>query len=63
VVGVTRPAVVVRGVLPDPVFRVNGEEHRVYGGMSAQVDVAVRSQSLLVRLVPGLADLRAALPR
>ncbi|MEZ5064401.1 MAG: HlyD family efflux transporter periplasmic adaptor subunit [bacterium] len=49
----TGPVVLVRARLPET-FRADGEEHSFFPGMTVRADARIRTQSILVTLVPGL---------
>lgn len=50
----TGPMVFVEAALPDRSFTVSGRSLDYYDGMAATAEVVVRSESILVRFVPGL---------
>ncbi|RKH54328.1 efflux RND transporter periplasmic adaptor subunit [Corallococcus llansteffanensis] len=53
------PLVLVRARIPSRTFRRNGREFGYFDGMPAHVEAAVRSESILLALLPGL---KALLP-
>ena len=48
------PVVLVRARLPAATFRQRGRELRYYDGMLGTVEARLRSESILVTLIPGL---------
>jgi len=62
-VAVTGPVVLVRAVLPSRDFTASGQSFQFYDGMVGAADVRLRSESLLVALIPGLRDLLTRLSR
>jgi membrane fusion protein (multidrug efflux system) len=62
-VAVTGPVVLVRAALPSRDFTASGQYFQFYDGMVGAADVRLRSESLLVALIPGLRDLFTRPPR
>lgn len=54
VVTTTIPVILVEARLPNRTFSVDGRHLRFYDGMRAHAEVAVRTESILLTLVPGL---------
>jgi len=51
------PAVLVQARLPSTTFAASGRSYRYVDGMVGTADVRVRTESILVEMVPGLKDL------
>jgi biotin carboxyl carrier protein len=51
---ITGPVVIVRARLPGPSFKAEGKTYLYHNGMHGQAEVRVRSEKILVTLVPGL---------
>jgi multidrug resistance efflux pump len=56
-VSVEGPVVLVQARLPATTFQASGQTFQFYDGMVGSADVRVRTESILVDLVPGLKDL------
>lgn len=48
------PVVVATAALPAPTFRARGKEHPYHDGMQGTAEVRVRSERILLALIPGL---------
>lgn len=59
-VTVTGPIVLVEAAPPGPTFSVDGESFEYHHGMNGTADARVRTESILLSLIPGL---RVLLPR
>jgi len=53
-VKVDGPVVLVEAKCPEPTFRVDNQTYDYHHGMSGRADARVRSESILVALIPGL---------
>lgn len=56
------PVVVVEALLPKMSFHVSGEDLAYYDGMVGAADARVRTENILIALVPGLRDLLGNAP-
>jgi hypothetical protein len=53
-VQLTGPVVILKTRLPRPTFQAEGRTYRFHNGMHGTAEVEVRSEKILVTLVPGL---------
>jgi multidrug efflux pump subunit AcrA (membrane-fusion protein) len=53
-VQLTGPVVILRARLPRPTFQAEGRTYRFHNGMHGNAEVEVRSEKILLTLVPGL---------
>jgi membrane fusion protein (multidrug efflux system) len=53
-VDLSGPMVVVRARIPSPTFTIKGRTFNYFDGMLAQADARVRTERILVTLIPGL---------
>ncbi len=53
-VELTGPVVILRASLPRPTFQAEGRTYRFHNGMHGNAEVEVRSEKILVALIPGL---------
>jgi len=53
-VQLTGPVVILKARLPRPTFQAEGRSYRFHNGMHGNAEVEVRSENILVTLVPGL---------
>src|SRR5260370_36542179 len=56
-INITGPIVIARSVLQRPVFGTSERSYKYHDGMIGQAEVSVRSERMILSLIPGLREL------